>query len=220
MTCDDADHSSASTSRTLPRTDDPRVMLFEPTSASKCSRIIDAIKVASSSRQHAGAEPYVDFATPNLLELENMAKRALEAGLAEIPLPEPDLPAVERVKQLCLSLSPLIGTFLVTMGSEGVISASRHPKDAKAVIFRQHRGPSLVPVSTTGAGDSFAGGVLAYLATAGRDAARLSLSELNDMVEVGQQAAQLTLQTKEAVAPDMSACTRHLVPLSTRKEDA
>ncbi|PWN18728.1 hypothetical protein BCV69DRAFT_61222 [Microstroma glucosiphilum] len=145
------------------------------------------------------------------------------------------------IRALCESLTPFFGRFLVTMGERGVLSATPTSVESSMSSSRLHftlhpspgassssssstgvKGSKVNVVSTTGAGDTFAGAVLAGLclclsrssSTTGRDTsssasggdrdpATLSVEALSELIQLGQRAAILTLQSQEAVAEDL-----------------
>lgn len=217
------------------------ILFFEPTSTAKCTRIIDAL--ASLNGSAPSSTPRIDLTTPNLIELEAMVARAAELRLISaevVPSPPPvsarsDVAGTDTqkyIRSLCEVLAPFFGVFLVTMGERGVLSAlpTLTPSRATASTFSSplhftHHAPPAISssggrldvVSTTGAGDTFAGAVLAGLCLRLRlsrpsASATLSLSSeaLEELVQLGQRAAILTLQSQEAVAEDLGGALQGL----------
>ena len=142
------------------------VLLYEPTSIEKCTRLIDAVAQAQS----AGSSAAIDVTTPNLVELQAMHRRAVELGL--MPAAEPsnsgdDL--VSRILTLAAPLTTIFPLILVTIGAQGVVAVYKPRPDAE--VRHYHVRPSTrlsdeEVKNTTGAGDSFAGAVMAKLSMA------------------------------------------------------
>lgn len=212
------------------------ILFFEPTSTAKCTRIIEALAALNVSSSGSSTPP-IDLTTPNLIELEAMVARATQLGLiSPQEVPAPPSPAAslsangsevegtetqEYIRSLCESLAPFFAVFLVTMGERGVLSATPSTagtSSSRRLHFTHHPPPptsrggpegKLNVVSTTGAGDTFAGAILAGLCLRLRrspldTSATLSPEALEELVQLGQRAAILTLQSQEAVAEDLS----------------
>lgn len=204
-------------------------LLFEPTSFEKCTRILAALEAqAVALGQHESDSMQgvnlaelglgVDFCTPNTLELLEMHRFAVQRNLLQrtqfnIPVP-PTLS--KKVLQAALDLSPILGrkALLVKLGSRGVLSVlPAQTSGDSCPVVTLHLPPDgvLAPeqlVSTTGAGDTFAGAVLAFVAQTRQ--ARMDEETLERMVRGAQRAARLTLASKDAVAKELEQLTLEL----------
>lgn len=189
---------------------DDRILLFEPTSVAKCARLIDALK----SMTDGSSRPLVDYITPNLIELEAMVTRAVEVGLVqEVPSLTLSSTVENRLEVLCTALSPWINQFLVTMGSQGVMSVAKSEGDKLSM----ERHPAIIfdattsLVNSTGAGDTFAGVMLACLSEP-RGARREEdwPDTKRWIINLAQQGAWMTLQSEEAVSKQVGTLAKLL----------
>ncbi|PWN50420.1 hypothetical protein IE53DRAFT_374631 [Violaceomyces palustris] len=173
-------------------------ILFEPTSLAKSTRILEAFeileKVGWKEDGRGRDAPFIHFSTPNYIELKQMHKAAREKGLIldtcnveeikgslERILQESKLPDFIGLEMLVEveEISRLIGTVFVKFGSRGVLGRERliafhqpacqlesAPSSSQTSTVSD---PASTVVNTTGAGDSFAGGILAgqYLNSVG-----------------------------------------------------
>ncbi|PWN29247.1 hypothetical protein BDZ90DRAFT_231225 [Jaminaea rosea] len=196
------------------------LLLFEPTSVQKCARFLDAVAALRSGRagkQGASGEgqgkgkALLDVATPNLLELRAMHQRALQLNLIprqlaimSTPTTAPSASAdLEEILRLAGPLATLCHLFLVTLGPKGVLAVYHNKRgevEHQHLDIDQPLGAGEVR-STTGAGDSFAGGVMAMLASAPRPAKGQAWEGwLRTLCEAGSRAAKASLKSYDAVA--------------------
>lgn len=145
-------------------------IVFEPTTAAKGIRVIDAI--ASIQRTVGPSQrPLIDVATPNIIELQAMAKAAREVGLSpagqSIQTSHIADATLRTAAELGAPLLPYIGLIFVTIGSRGVLCLFRDGS-GKSIAYHEPTQRILEAQdvkSTTGAGDCFAGAVIAALAS-------------------------------------------------------
>lgn len=217
-------------SLSLPRSEYPSQVLFEPTSVEKCTRIIDALEALAvrlglhdpyTSRPGPDqavsgvASVGLELCTPNGLELEAMRNYAIKRRLV-LPnawrstyVPDED---DEKLVYAAFDMMPLLGhtALLIKLGPRGVLVIE--PKDEYEDEHDQFE-VTLVPppggrlsqaeiVSTTGAGDTFAGAFAALCAQKHPDT--WEPHDLRAMVETAQKAAKRTVGSKLAVAPDLA----------------
>lgn len=192
------------------------LLLFEPTSVQKCARFLDAVAALRSGRAgEQGAsgegEALLDVATPNLLELRAMHQRALQLNLIPHQLAITSTPTTtpsaladwQEIIRLAGPLTTLCHLFLVTLGPRGVLAVYRNKTgDVEHQHFDIDEPLGAGEVrSTTGAGDSFAGGVMAMLASAPRPAKGQAWEGwLRTLCEEGSRAAKASLKSYDAVA--------------------
>lgn len=176
--------------------------LFEPTSLAKSTSILDA----------APSRP-VTIATPNAIELKHMHAHAVQHGTLPPHTQESD--DLVRSMRSYLALPPFIThdtlaqalafihakTFqilLVKLGSKGVLSLASG--EHGIVTVKHHPPPTLEKpvVNTTGAGDSFAGAILAGLFLLNRQG-KTPADNTDILVQVGQLAAARSLVSPNAV---------------------
>lgn len=192
-----------------------RALIFEPTSTSKCTRLIEAI----ASFTDANVSTVIDVITPNLKELEHMVETASQLGLLQpgesFHSSTPQMTQVDvirRAHMLCNLLVPLVPRILVTLGPLGVFSALR---TTEGVFYKHHEvnadhAPKQV-VSTTGAGDSLTGAICAYAAAEAQQSTRINAGErvispilrnvrtLGEAVTIGQLASASSLEVPHAI---------------------
>ncbi|EPQ32004.1 uncharacterized protein PFL1_00202 [Pseudozyma flocculosa PF-1] len=195
--------------------------VFEPTSLAKSTTVLDALSRLSSP--DSSSAPLVGIATPNVLELSHMHRRALSLGLFAPPTQEDievtsqmrsylALPAFITAEVLDQAMSflssSLFNTLLVKFGSKGVLSLSR----ANGIVNVKHHVATKLPTSaglnTTGAGDSFAGGVIAGLHTilaqrASASIETLTEQDLDKVVLLGQMTAARSLVSPNAIGSQL-----------------
>ncbi|KAJ2557763.1 hypothetical protein EV175_001142 [Coemansia sp. RSA 1933] len=196
-------------------------VVFEPTSAPKCTRIVSAL---SSIRTMAGITGLVQMVTPNTLELNEMARAAAAEGLVKSTRPS-DATVSRHIAQhpmlnpemLCdaLTLSPMFPVQIITLGDKGVAVVSStmpgHRERGEPFIIRHilPRKPARI-VNSNGAGDSLVGTLLALLhrdqltALAPDGAIRLQPRHLHLAVELAQRASVLSLESDTAVSNRLS----------------
>ena len=172
-------------------------VLFEPTSVAKSVRLVEALLPHGLQ---------VRFATPNVYELAVMAERIPVSGAAP-PVPRSLLDSIPRaaaqkIVQDAQTLSVLVHTQLIKLGSYGVLLAHR-TSDALALY---HIPPIPLdpskPHNSTGAGDTFTGAILAGISARSHNQPKSEWSrdELLSLIDAGQQAAVHTLYSAQAVA--------------------
>ncbi|CAO1614164.1 unnamed protein product [Parajaminaea phylloscopi] len=195
---------------------EPLCLVYEPTTVYKSVRAIEALVNVQQGRGVSHAMPLIDVTTPNIIELEAMATAASAAG---VPLygGKPSGSAldtadalVDRAVQLATPLLSHIGLLLVTVGPRGVICVFR---DEQGNAIAHHERPSRLlgtgeVKSTTGAGDCFAGAVIAALATERAPCAAAShrgpsigwsLERVRRLARLGSLAALRSLTSHETV---------------------
>lgn len=184
------------------------ILLFEPTTISKCDRVIQALG-ALGGDTNSTSEPLVDVTTPNIIELKVMRKAALDLNLALgrdllEPIPDSDAQIREAI-ELAAPLLAHFGLILVTLGSRGVLCLFR---DEAGRPIAHHEKPTEVlgpdeVKSTTGAGDCFAGAVLAALAetrsSSPRGISYRRIDEVRRLAQIGSAASRKSLRSHEAV---------------------
>lgn len=194
------------------------LLMHEPTSVAKSSRIIDAIASIANRNAHypttSAQKPFVDVVTPNTLELTAMAARGKELGLASNDTLPPSSKSgqdeqIRGVAELALPLLPFFGAIMVTLGPRGVLCVYNKDEsvaacDPQLLLVPPYEAlPADRILSTTGAGDSFAGALLAELArqNSQSDSERHTTQQarLRTAIQVGNRAAWRSLQSLDAV---------------------
>ncbi|KAN0066483.1 hypothetical protein ACQY0O_000577 [Thecaphora frezii] len=194
--------------------------LFEPTSLSKSLSVLDAL-----SSLPTDSRPTLNVATPNVLELSHMYTHARKLQFLPDPTEHDDqlvgqmhsylaLPSfiTPHILQMALALvqSTAFQTLLVKFGANGVLSVS----NSLGFFSLKHHPPTKLPqtpsgttLNTTGAGDSFAGGIIAGLYTLQAQqrpqAPILSEEALDKIVLLGQLTAGKSLVSSHAVGSQL-----------------
>lgn len=179
-------------------------VLYEPTSSAKCHRILDAMQML----QHVHK---IQIMTPNQYELASMAEH-LRTTFPRVPTAHVD--AVIRATQLPSALiqDALIMTHVaqvqfIKMGGLGVLLVVRG-QDAQHHFVHVPALPmdrAKTFVNSTGAGDSFTGAILARLSTMTSSFDQVTLEDMVNLVNLGQRAAQHTLNSHRAVADSIGS---------------
>ncbi|KAK0538575.1 hypothetical protein OC842_001268 [Tilletia horrida] len=202
-------------------------LLYEPTSLPKCAAILEALQRLRRDGPHptaASAEPVIDIITPNALELLHLHAAATKMGLIDAshddvggsPL-RPD-EGLEEILAAAQDLSALFGWIFLKRGKDGVLVIRRaaplappssapgqKPQNNNSTPLRISRHPSPVQlqaeeiISTTGAGDTFAGALIAAVSLKGPPST-WDQDLLDDVVAWAQRAAVLTVGTVDSVA--------------------
>ncbi|KAJ2059889.1 hypothetical protein GGI17_004091 [Coemansia sp. S146] len=193
-------------------------VVFEPTSVPKCASVLFALSSISRSGAASSINGLVQIVTPNALELQEMAKAALELTLVE------SVPPASLVSEIAddhyqlsvdtvraaLTLFPLFPIQVIKLGEKGVAVVSPLLRDQRRPVFR-HIGP-LKPgliVNSNGAGDSLVGAMLALLHSKQATASSaghvdLSPEEIDDMVLRAQRASVLSLESPLAISDKLT----------------
>lgn len=178
-------------------------VLFEPTSVQKCRRLIEALALQSHAKS-------VHLLTPNQHELACMAE------YVRLLFPDAPRPSLSNVHALAtrwglppawlhdaLRTATLAHTQFIKLGCHGVLVVTHAgAEDGPDIIHMP--ADTLDPeqaMNSTGAGDTFVGAVLAHMSTLSSDFSRWTLSDMVELAHAGQQAAQHTLRSPDAVAP-------------------
>ncbi|KAJ2751735.1 hypothetical protein GGI19_004292 [Coemansia pectinata] len=193
-------------------------VVFEPTSVPKCASVLFALSSIGRSGAASSVSGLVQIITPNALELQEMAKVALELALVE------SVPPASLVSEIAddhyqlsvdtvraaLTLFPLFPIQIIKLGEKGVAVVSPLLRDQRRPVFR-HISP-LKPgpiVNSNGAGDSLVGAMLALLhskqvtvSSAGH--VDLSPEEIDDMVLRAQRASILSLESPLAISDKLT----------------
>ncbi|KAJ2879530.1 hypothetical protein H4R27_005252 [Coemansia aciculifera] len=193
-------------------------VVFEPTSVPKCASVLFALSSISHSGAASSVNGLVQIITPNALELQEMAKVALELELVE------GVPPVSMVSEIAdghyqlsvdtvraaLTLFPLFSIQIIKLGEKGVVVVSPLLRDQRRPVFR-HISP-LKPgsiVNSNGAGDSLVGAMLALLhskqvtvSSAGH--VDLLPEEIDDMALRAQRASILSLESPLAISDKLT----------------
>ncbi|KAJ2863500.1 hypothetical protein GGH94_003545 [Coemansia aciculifera] len=193
-------------------------VVFEPTSVPKCASVLFALSSIGRSGAASSVNGLVQIITPNALELQEMAKVALELELVE------GVPPVSMVSEIAdghyqlsvdtvraaLTLFPLFPIQLIKLGEKGVVVVSPLLRDQRRPVFR-HISP-LKPgsiVNSNGAGDSLVGAMLALLhskqvtvSSAGH--VDLLPEEIDDMALRAQRASILSLESPLAISDKLT----------------
>jgi len=181
-------------------------VLFEPTSVQKCKRLVEALALQSHPKR-------VEFITPNQHELICMAEHV------RLLFPDVHRPSLSSVQALAtrwelppawlqdaLTTATLAHTQFVKLGSRGVLVVTHAHSEESPLIL--HMPADIVDpeqaMNSTGAGDTFVGAVLAQMSKIPKDFSQWTLSDMVDLAHAGQQAAQRTLCSPDAVAPCLS----------------
>ncbi|KAJ2016686.1 hypothetical protein GGI14_003464 [Coemansia sp. S680] len=193
-------------------------VVFEPTSVPKCASVLGALSSIDRSGTTSSVNGLVQVITPNALELQEMAKVALELALVE------SAPSASLVSDLAddhcelstdtvraaLTLFPLFPIQIIKLGEKGVAVVSPLLHDKSRPMFR-HIGP-LKPeiiVNSNGAGDSLVGAMLALLhsrqvTVSSTGHVNLSPEEIDDMVLRAQRASILSLESALAISDKLT----------------
>ncbi|KAL4402098.1 pseudouridylate synthase [Malassezia pachydermatis] len=181
-------------------------VLYEPTSVVKCGRGMDAL--ALLPRLHP-----LDMITPNQFEVRHMAARLQDVLPIHHAISSLQLEQMSRKLQLpqsliydALTLSKVTHTQFIKLGELGVLLVS-HAEARTSLpnmihVHARRLDPRKV-INTTGAGDTFAGAVLARASTLSQPITSWTMQTMLDLVEKGQHAAQHTLYSSHAVAPHL-----------------
>lgn len=177
------------------------IVLFEPTSVQKCGRLVEALTLQSHPKR-------VHFITPNQYELSILAK------LVRTRLPHAPHPSLSNVQTLAtrwelppawlqdaLTTARLAHTQFIKLGSRGVLVVT-HAQSEESPLILHMPANTLDPdqkMNSTGAGDNFLGAVLAKISNIPKKFEHWTLSDMVDLAHAGQQAAQRTLCSPEAV---------------------
>ncbi|KAJ2255151.1 hypothetical protein GGI13_001763 [Coemansia sp. RSA 455] len=193
-------------------------VVFEPTSVPKCASVLGALSSIDRSGTTSSVNGLVQVITPNALELQEMAKVALELALVE------SAPSASLVSDLAddhcelstdavraaLTLFPLFPIQIIKLGEKGVAVVSPLLHDKSRPMFR-HIGPLKpeVIVNSNGAGDSLVGAMLALLhsrqvTVSSTGHVNLSPEEIDDMVLRAQRASILSLESALAISDKLT----------------
>ncbi|KAJ2253375.1 hypothetical protein GGI13_002729 [Coemansia sp. RSA 455] len=193
-------------------------VVFEPTSVPKCASVLGALSRIDRSGTTSSVNGLVQVITPNALELQEMAKVALELALVESAPPASLVSEIADdhyelsfdTVRAALTLFPLFPIQIIKLGEKGVAVVSPLLHDKSRPVFR-HIGPLKpgVIVNSNGAGDSLVGAMLALLhlrqvtvSSAGH--VDLSPEEIGDMVLRAQRASILSLESPLAISDKLT----------------
>ncbi|KAJ2664910.1 hypothetical protein IWW48_000524 [Coemansia sp. RSA 1200] len=194
-------------------------VVFEPTSVPKCSKVLSALSFIRRSGAIADIGGLVHIVTPNVLEISEMARVAVDVGLVESVPPDSTVAEiakhhytldVELIRD-ALTLFPLFSTQVVKLGSKGVAVVSPMSGRCERPVVRHIPAmkPSLV-ISSNGAGDSLVGALLASLCREQTTAltldgnVALGPEDLDHIVRSAQKASILSLESPDAVSHKLS----------------
>ncbi|KAJ2757922.1 hypothetical protein H4S06_002942, partial [Coemansia sp. BCRC 34490] len=194
-------------------------VVFEPTSVPKCSKVLSALSFIRRSGAIADISGLVHIVTPNVLEISEMARVAVDVGLVESVPPDSTVAEIaghhytldEELIRDALALFPLFPTQAIKLGCKGVAVVSPMPGRRERPVVRHIPAmkPSLV-ISSNGAGDSLVGALLASLyreqttaLTLDGDLA-LGPEDLDRIVRSAQKASILSLESPDAVSHKLS----------------
>ncbi|KAJ2517131.1 hypothetical protein H4217_004155 [Coemansia sp. RSA 1939] len=194
-------------------------VVFEPTSVPKCSKVLSALSFIRRSGAIADISGLVHIVTPNVLEISEMARVAVDVGLVESVPPDSTVAEIaghhytldEELIRDALTLFPLFPTQAIKLGCKGVAVVSPMPGRRERPVVRHIPAmkPSLV-ISSNGAGDSLVGALLASLCreqtaafTLDGDLA-LGPENLDRIVRSAQKASILSLESPDAVSHKLS----------------
>lgn len=215
--------------------------LYEPTSVPKCTALIDAVALLQRQGRLPPMETSddndrrrrwgVDVMTPNELEVVRMASRTSELGLHRIVREDESVrkeahgvQTEASVYAAAMSLCNASGSVLLVKGGARGVLVVLPPSTEQEARPRMFRVPAQkvrqeIIVSTTGAGDTFAGSILVDLALRQRPLSQESPSAeeqwWRQAVERGQEAAAITLASPLPVSPLLD--TSELFSLSRQK---
>ena len=184
-------------------------LICEPTSVTKSARVIKALHAKGSLGR---SKPVLGAVTPNAIELLEMYRTAREL-LPDLSLESDDLKAIATFANLgCFSeeqthaiaeagviLARLIGPILLTAGEHGVIAILPQQQGSLSVRHIPSPASDLKVTSTTGAGDTFAGTLIALSLHFGARADFWNSVDVSNLLTACQEAAILSLQSLEAV---------------------
>ncbi|KAJ2370285.1 hypothetical protein H4S01_000480 [Coemansia sp. RSA 2610] len=196
-------------------------VVYEPTSAAKCTNALRALSFIKRSNAMADVRGLIHIVTPNALELQHMAEAALELALVETAPPAATVDEIAEAQYSLdssvirdmLTLFPLFPAVVVKLGAKGAAVVSPSPKNAARPIIRHI--PPLKPClveNSNGAGDSMVGAILAQLhrrQTLLTPDSRLNLapSDIDAVVGRAQRAAVLSIESVRAVNDQLCADT-------------
>ncbi|KAJ2813472.1 hypothetical protein H4S07_000669 [Coemansia furcata] len=198
--------------------DKQECVVFEPTSVPKCTSVLIALSYISRSGTASRVDGLVQIITPNALELQEMAKVALELALVESAPPDSIVSEVADnnyrlsidTVRAALTLFPLFPIQIIKLGEKGVAVVSPQQRDQSRPVLR-HISP-LKPgriVNSNGAGDSLVGAMLALLHSkqvtmSSTRHVDLSPGEIDDMVVRAQRASILSLESPLAISDKLT----------------
>ncbi|KAJ2747460.1 hypothetical protein GGI20_000449 [Coemansia sp. BCRC 34301] len=190
-------------------------VVFEPTSVPKCTNVLKALSFIARS----GVAPsgLIHVITPNALELQEMARAALELKLVATPSASMVREMAASQHQLSsdtiravLTLFPLFLIQTIKLGENGVAVASPMLHDQSQPAVRHIRPLKPGPiVNSNGAGDSLVGALLALLHSKQATptmtgCSSLSPEDIDDMVLRAQRASILSLESPLAISDKLS----------------
>ncbi|KAE8226116.1 hypothetical protein CF319_g1257 [Tilletia indica] len=175
--------------------------------------------MAGFRRESTTAEPLIDICTPNALELLGMHAAAVELGLvhpsrrinADMSSAVKDAVS-EEILQAANDLSSLFGWIFLKREKHGVTVFRRRrawlgSSSLPVLEITQHPVPLRLEASeianTTGAGDTFAGALLAGISLMGPPSSWTN-ADLEDIVTWAQRAAACTVRSSLSVAPELN----------------
>ncbi|KAJ2837514.1 hypothetical protein FBU31_001126 [Coemansia sp. 'formosensis'] len=193
-------------------------VVFEPTSVPKCTSVLIALSYISRSGTASRVDGLVQIITPNALELQEMAKVALELALVESAPPDSVVSEVADnnyrlsidTVRAALTLFPLFPIQIIKLGEKGAAVVSPQQRDQSRPVLR-HISP-LKPgriVNSNGAGDSLVGAMLALLHSkqvtmSSTGHVDLSPGEIDDVVVRAQRASILSLESPLAISDKLT----------------
>lgn len=201
--------------------------LYEPTSVPKCTALIDAVAllqrqgrlpaVQKSNDNDRRRRWGVDVMTPNELEVVRMASRTSQLGLHQVVREDESVrkeahgvQTEASVYAAAMSLCDASGSVLLVKGGARGVLVVLPPspeQEARPSIFRvpAQKVRQEMVVSTTGAGDTFAGSILVDLALRQRPLSQENSSAeeqwWRQAVKRGQEAAAITLASPLPISP-------------------
>jgi len=175
------------------------IVLFEPTSAIKSQTLVQAISLLDEKQ-------FVQISTPNSMELSHMATALrrlfhIEEGASENLVKSLRLP--QDLVQDALIVSKIVHTQFVKLRDQGVLLVTHAEGKLNMVHLPALPLESNQIVSSTGAGDSFTGAILACTIQNNTSFSSWSLDYMISLADAGQRAACQTLTSAEAVALDL-----------------
>lgn len=202
----DANLSPASLAAILLHAKSERITyLYEPTSVKKCERIIEAMQILQQMHM-------VPIMTPNQYELARMAARIRHVfprvlNTMQINNLSNSTQLPQELIEDALTMTVVAHTQFIKLGARGVLLVTQNsvgqPYDVNVVHIPATKIPSDKSLNSTGAGDSFAGAIVAHLNTLDTGFYQLTLQDLIQLVHRGQRAAVRSLTSSKAVADEI-----------------
>lgn len=136
----------------------------DPTSTEKCQRLVEALSHLKSSSPDQ-ERPFLTHVAPNEIELELMARK-MQGDQSSPPTATAETVTEDSLVGWASALHGLVQEVWATCGPKGAYQISLSA--GRAALIRHLRSRPVPPseiISTTGAGDTFSGGLIAALAS-------------------------------------------------------